>query len=56
MFFPKELKYKMIEVEEKIPEGKAWWCISVIPATQETEIKRIMVGGQPSQKVSEILS
>jgi hypothetical protein len=29
------------------------WFIAVIPATQEGEIEKIMVRGQPGQKVSE---
>jgi hypothetical protein len=28
-----------------------WWCIPVIPAIQEVEIRRIVVQGQPWQKV-----
>jgi hypothetical protein len=35
--------------------GLAWWYLSIIPATQEAEIKRIMVQGQPRPKVSETL-
>jgi hypothetical protein len=26
-----------------------WWLTPVIPATQETEIRRIVVGSQPGQ-------
>jgi hypothetical protein len=33
----------------------AWWLTSIIPATQETKIKRIAVRGQHGQKVKEIL-
>jgi hypothetical protein len=36
-------------------EGGHWWLTSVIPATQEAEIRRITVGGQPRQIVLEIL-
>jgi hypothetical protein len=35
---------------------QAWWLTSVIPVTQEAEMRKISVQGQPSQKVSEILS
>jgi hypothetical protein len=34
----------------------AWWLTSVIPATWEVEIRRILVQGQLRQKVSEISS
>jgi hypothetical protein len=33
-----------------------WWLMSVIPATQETEIRRITVRSQPGQIVHETLS
>jgi hypothetical protein len=32
--------------------GQAWWCVSVIPATQEVEIRRITVQRQARQKVT----
>jgi hypothetical protein len=32
------------------------WLTPVIPATEETENRRIMVGGQPEQIVQEALS
>jgi hypothetical protein len=28
-----------------------WWFMYIIPVTQEAEIRRIMVGGQPSQQI-----
>jgi hypothetical protein len=34
--------------------GQAWWLTPVIPATQEAEIRRIMVQSQPTQKISVI--
>jgi hypothetical protein len=34
----------------------AWWFTPAIPATWEAENRRIMVPGQPRQKVSEIPS
>jgi hypothetical protein len=40
-------------------EGKglgSWWLKPVIPATQEAEIRRIVVGSQPGQVVPETLS
>jgi hypothetical protein len=33
-----------------------WWLTSVIPATQEAEIRRTMVQSQPEQIVLETLS
>jgi hypothetical protein len=36
--------------------SRAWWLISIIPATQEAEIRRIVVQGQPGQKVTEVPS
>jgi hypothetical protein len=32
------------------------WFMPIIPATQETEIERILVQGQPRQKVLKTLS
>jgi hypothetical protein len=32
--------------------GWEWWILFVIPASQEAEIRRIMVWGQIAQKVS----
>jgi hypothetical protein len=39
-------------VEEEITNGnsQAWWCMSVIPATQEVKIRSILAQGQPRQK------
>jgi hypothetical protein len=37
-------------------EGESQWLTSVIPATQEAEIRRIMVQSQPGQIVHESLS
>jgi hypothetical protein len=37
------------------PTGR-WWLIPIILATQETEIRKIMVGSQPQQIVHETLS
>jgi hypothetical protein len=34
--------------------GQAWWRMPKVPGTPQVEIRRIMVGGQPLQKVSEI--
>jgi hypothetical protein len=34
----------------------SWWLTPVIPATQETEIRRIVVQSQPRKIVHEILS
>jgi hypothetical protein len=31
----------------------AWWYMSIIPAMQEMEIRRIIIQGQPKQKGSE---
>jgi hypothetical protein len=39
-----------------INEAECWWLTPVILATQETEIRRIMVRSQPWQIVHEILS
>jgi hypothetical protein len=36
--------------------GQAWWQSPAIPATQEVEIKWIMVQGQPEQKAGKIPS
>jgi hypothetical protein len=33
----------------------AWWCTPVTTATQEDEIRRIEVSGQPGQKMLRIL-
>jgi hypothetical protein len=46
----------------KCPKSKmhlragGWWLTSVIPATQEAEIRRTMVQSQPRQIVLETLS
>jgi hypothetical protein len=32
--------------------GLTWWYSSIIPATQEVEIRKIMVQGQPGKNVS----
>jgi hypothetical protein len=34
-------------------EGQAWWLTSVIPATPEAEVRRIMIQDKPREKVSE---
>jgi hypothetical protein len=31
--------------------GQVWWLIPVIPGTQEAEIRRITIGGQPDQNL-----
>jgi hypothetical protein len=36
--------------------ARCWWLSSVIPATQEAEIRRIVVRSQPRQTVHETLS
>jgi hypothetical protein len=41
---------------EGIEEELTWWLTPVIPATQEGEIRRIVIPGQPRQIVPEILS
>jgi hypothetical protein len=33
----------------------AWWYTSIIPVTQEVEIRRVMVQGQPRRKVTKTL-
>jgi hypothetical protein len=37
-------------------QGGAQWLMNVIPATQEAEIRRIVVQSQPRQIVPETLS
>jgi hypothetical protein len=40
----------------KNKEAGCWWLTPIILATQEAEIRRIMVGSQPRQIVYETLS
>jgi hypothetical protein len=45
------------KVPKKIKNrNQVQWLTSIIPATQETEIRRIRVVGQPKQKVRETSS
>jgi hypothetical protein len=46
------MDYIFNEICTKIPMAVAQWLMTVIPATQEGEIGRIVVRGQPEQKVS----
>jgi hypothetical protein len=50
----------MIKLRQKlVGKGRIaghWWLTSIIPATQEAEIRRIVVQGQPGQIVLETLS
>jgi hypothetical protein len=39
----------------KLPASQVWWCILIIPATQEAEAGGLWVQGQPRQH-SETLS
>jgi hypothetical protein len=41
---------------EKVINARYWWLTTVIPATQEAEIRRIAVQNQPRQIVKETLS
>jgi hypothetical protein len=34
----------------RVMVSQVWWLTPVIPATQEVEIVRIMIPGQPQQK------
>jgi NaMN:DMB phosphoribosyltransferase len=44
----------MKDVKFKISlEARPWWFTSVIPATQEAEIRKLAVQGQPWQIVHE---
>jgi hypothetical protein len=36
---------------KNVPLVRCWWCIPVILATWEAEIRRIVVQGQPGQVV-----
>jgi hypothetical protein len=52
-----------IECEDRVcdygkmsPEAGRWWLTPVIPATQEAEIRRIMVPSQPQLTVCDTLS
>jgi hypothetical protein len=45
LYFRRESKVKMSV------EAEGWWLICVILATQEAEIRRIMVQSQPGQKI-----
>jgi hypothetical protein len=38
---------------KKTLKSRVWWLMPIIPAIWEGEIRRIMVQGQPGQKVSE---
>jgi hypothetical protein len=44
----------VLTLKEK--EKPGWWLTPVIPATQEAEIRRMMVPSQPSQIVHKTLS
>jgi hypothetical protein len=47
--FPLEIHFK----DHK--KGQAWWWLTpVIPATWEAEIRRLIVQGQPGQKVNNV--
>jgi hypothetical protein len=48
-------KYKLF-IKKCIYLSGSWWLMSVILATQEAEIRRIMVQSQPKQIVHETLS
>jgi hypothetical protein len=37
-------------------QARRWWCTPVIPATQEAEIRRIVVQSQSGQVALETLS
>jgi hypothetical protein len=39
--------------EKKRKVGQAWWLMTVIPAKQEAEIRKIIVQCQVGQKVSQ---
>jgi hypothetical protein len=41
---------------KEVTEAGIWWLTPVIPATQETEIRRIEVQSQPRQIIQETLS
>jgi hypothetical protein len=47
-----EASKNMFENQDLIHWGQAKWFMHIIPATQEAEIRSIMVPGQPGQKVS----
>jgi hypothetical protein len=41
---------------QKTFKARCWWLMPVILATQEAEIRKIVVGSQPRQIVCETLS
>jgi hypothetical protein len=36
------------------PKSQSWWCASVIPVRQEAKGRRIMVLGQPREKLNSL--
>jgi hypothetical protein len=47
--------WDVAQVVECLPRSQAQWLMPVIPAMQETDIRRMEVQGQPTKKVNEIL-